>query len=117
MTFQNFEDIQAWQHSIELGAIIYATFSELKDFGFRNQICRAVVSVSNNIAEGFERRNNRAFKQVLRYALGSASEIRSMVYLGAKLKYIDKYQERELLERCVRQNKMIYGLIKVIAQK
>lgn len=35
MTFQNFEDIQAWQHSIELGAIIYATFSELKDFGIR----------------------------------------------------------------------------------
>ena len=55
MVIQKFEDIIAWQKAQDLAVEIYSTFRELNDFAFKDQICRAVVSISNNIAEGFDR--------------------------------------------------------------
>jgi len=60
----------------------------LKDFGFKDQICRASVSVMNNIAEGFERRSDAEFKRFLFIAKGSCGEVRSMLYLALELRYI-----------------------------
>jgi four helix bundle protein len=53
MKIQRFEDIIAWQKSQEFAVAIYRSFSEIKDFGFKDQIQRAAVSISNNVAEGF----------------------------------------------------------------
>ncbi|MFX0556421.1 four helix bundle protein [Maribacter sp. CXY002] len=53
MTIQRFEDLKVWQKSQDLAVLIYSHFRENKDFGFRDQITRASVSISNNIAEGF----------------------------------------------------------------
>ena len=55
MTIQKFEDIIAWQKAQDLSVDIYNIFREIRDYSFRDQICRASVSVSNNIAEGFDR--------------------------------------------------------------
>ncbi len=55
MTIRKFEDIIAWQKAQDFAEDIYKIFRNHKDFGFREQICRASVSVSNNIAEGFDR--------------------------------------------------------------
>ena len=55
MVIQKFEDIIAWQKAQDLSVEIFSIFSVLPKFGFRDQICRAVVSISNNIAEGFDR--------------------------------------------------------------
>ncbi len=65
MIIQKFEDIIAWQKAQDFAVNIYSNFKELKDFGFKDQICRAVVSVSNNIAEGFERNSDAEFKRFL----------------------------------------------------
>lgn len=54
MKIQKFEDIIAWQKAQELAVKIYAVFSKSKDYGFKDQICRSTVSVSNNIAERFD---------------------------------------------------------------
>lgn len=54
MAIQKFEDLIAWQQSQHLAVNIYSAFLGLKDFGFKDQVCRAVVSISNNIAEGFD---------------------------------------------------------------
>ena len=65
MKIERFEDIIAWQKAKELVLLIYRDFNHSKDFGFRDQIQRASVSVMNNIAEGFERKTNNELKQFL----------------------------------------------------
>lgn len=62
MAIERFEDIIAWQKAKELTVGIYQLFAESRDFGFKDQIQRASVSVMNNIAEGFERKSNNEFR-------------------------------------------------------
>ncbi len=75
MAIQKFEDIIAWQKGQDLAVLIYSHFKENKDWDFRNQICRASVSISNNIAEGFDRSSNADFKKFLFYSLASCSQV------------------------------------------
>ncbi|MDF2456717.1 MAG: hypothetical protein K0R51_2710 [Cytophagaceae bacterium] len=78
----------AWQKAQDLAVIIYSTFSPLKDYGFKDQITRAVISISNNIAEGFDRNSSADFNRFLYFALASCSEVRSMLCLAERLNYI-----------------------------
>ena len=86
MAIQKFEDIIAWQKAQDLAVDVYSEFPYLKDHGFRDQICR--VSVSNNIAEGFDRNSDADFARFLYFAIPSCSEVRSMLYLSGGLDYI-----------------------------
>ncbi len=92
MKFDRFEDMIVWQKSQQLAVCSVQNFSISKDFGFRDQIQRATVSISNNIAEGFERRSNKEFRQFLFIAKGSAGEVRNMLYFAKKLNYITEEQ-------------------------
>ena len=79
-TIEKFEDVLAWQKGREMTRIIYrlSRLGEFaKDFGLRGQIQRAAVSITSNIAEGFERGGNKEFVQFLSHAKGSAGEVRS----------------------------------------
>jgi four helix bundle protein len=114
MAIQKFEDIIAWQKAQEYAVDIYSTFKSSKDFSFRDQICRAVVSISNNIAEGFDRSSNADFSRFLYIAIGSCSEVKSMIYLAEKLNYITKKEQLILLEKGNEISKIIRGLIKAI---
>ena len=71
MGIEKFEDIIAWQKAKTLTVSIYKVFDDSKDYGFKDQIQRATVSVMNNIAEGFERKSNNEFKSFLYVAKGS----------------------------------------------
>jgi four helix bundle protein len=93
MKFNSFEDLQVWKDSRVFVHSIYQLTSEgkfNKDFGLRDQIQRAAVSIMNNIAEGFERNNNKEFVKFLGYSKGSAGEIRSMLYVALDLDYISR---------------------------
>lgn len=96
MTIQQFEDLVAWQKAQDLAVVIYAKFSNLKDFGFKDQICRAVVSVSNNIAEGFERNSDADFIRFLVIARSSCGEVKSILYLSQRLKFIDEEELQKI---------------------
>lgn len=87
MKIERFEDIESWKLAQELGFKIYKTLDEVKDYGYRDQICRAVVSISNNIAEWFERQSNNELRKFLYIAKWSVAEVRSMLYLWSKLGY------------------------------
>ena len=90
--FRRFEDIEAWQLGRELARCVYEATREgefARDFGLRDQIQRAAVSVTSNIAEGFERRSSAEFARFLLIARGSAGEVRSQLYLALDLGYID----------------------------
>ena len=93
MKVNSFEDLQVWQDSRILVKSIYQLTSDgkfSKDFGLREQIQRASVSIMNNIAEGFERNNNKEYIKFLGYSKGSAGEVRSMLYVATDLGYISQ---------------------------
>ncbi|MGB3543823.1 four helix bundle protein [Rubrivirga sp.] len=89
--FKRFEDIEAWQIARELNLEVYrATRSGAfsRDFGLRDQIRRASISVSSNIAEGFARRTPKDFARFLTIARASAAEVCSQLYLALDLEYV-----------------------------
>ena len=89
MAVKRFEELIAWQKGQDLSVVIYSTFKRLKDYNFKDQICRASVSVSNNIAEGFDRNTNPEFIRFLYIAKASCSEVKSILYLASRLSYIE----------------------------
>lgn len=88
MTYERFEQLPVWQAAIDLAAAVYA-LTEMPPFrgrsSLRDQIERAAVSVSNNIAEGFERGSKQELLTFLYIARGSAGEVRSMLCLLEKI--------------------------------
>ena len=110
-----FEDLDAWKVAREQANLIYKFGRESgfsKDYGFKDQIQRAAVSVMNNIAEGFERGSNKDFAKFLFIARGSVGEVRSMLYLALDQKYITEGQFKEAYNLCVRDSQLCWGLIK-----
>jgi four helix bundle protein len=91
--FKRFEDIKAWQKARELTRLVYQATVDgrfAKDYGLRDQIQRASVSIMANIAEGLGRRSDREFANFLNIARGSASEVQSHLYGALDLGYIDE---------------------------
>ena len=111
MRFQKFEDIIAWQKGQDLAIFTYKLFSNNRDFSFKDQICRASVSVSNNIAEGFDRGSNKEFQRFLYISRASASEVKSMFYLAKKLEYINENDFNIGISLSSEIGKIINGLI------
>lgn len=98
MKVKTFEDLQVLQDARTFVKSIYELTSLenfRKDYGLKDQIQRAAVSIMNNIAEGFETDNNKEFRNFLGYAKGSAGEVRSMLFVAIDLNYIskDKFDE------------------------
>lgn len=114
MAVLKFEEWLVWQNSQDLAVAIYTPFKEHQDFSFRDQIKRAAVSISNNIAEGFDRNSNSDFKRFLYFSLSSNSEVRSMLYLSFRLNYINENKANSLIENTNKISKMLRGLIKPI---
>lgn len=97
-----------------LSVEIYKHFENSKDYGFRDQIQRASVSVMNNIAEGFERKSNKEFRFFLFVAKGSCGEVRSMRIIAQELNKINKDQAQTLHVLAEEISRMISGLIKTL---
>ena len=94
-TITRFEDIEAWQTAHELTRLIYEFTDEGKfarDFGLKDQIRRASVSIMSNIAEGFESQTQIQFIRYLGIAKASAGEVRSQLYISRDLNYVTEEQ-------------------------
>jgi four helix bundle protein len=105
MKVKLFEDLQVWQDARIFVKSIYELTSLdnfKKDYGLKDQIQRAAVSIMNNISEGFERDNNKEFRNFLTYAKGSAGEVRSMLYVALDLSYINKKEFETNYEKAVK---------------
>lgn len=112
MAVKKFEDLLVWQKSQDFAVLIYANFKDSKDYSFKDQISRASVSISNNIAEGFDRKTNPDFIRFLYFAISSNSEVRSMLYLSERLRYLQPELMKELVEKSNEVSRMLHGLIK-----
>ncbi len=113
-TFKKFEEIAVWQKSRELAKRIYtisnqASFS--RDFGLRDQIRRAGISVVSNIAEGFDRSGTGEFVQFLSMAKGSTGEIKAQLYIALDLGYINKDVFQDVFSLVAETGRMLGGFI------
>lgn len=112
MTIEKFEDILAWQKARELNLELNKSFSDQKNYTFKDQILRAGLSISNNIAEGFERSGDKELKYFLHVARGSNAEVRSMLYTALDMEYIDETRFQEFMSLSVAVGKLLTGFIK-----
>ena len=116
-TIRRFEDIESWQKARELVKAIYTAtrngdFS--KDFGLRDQIQRAAVSIMSNISEGYERDGKREFIQFLSIAKASAGEVKSQLYVALDNDYLSEAEFSKLSELADGTARLIGGLIKYL---
>ena len=107
-----FENLDVWKRSTRLSADIYKYFSPCRDYGFKDQITRAGLSIACNIAEGFERESTRECINFLSYAKDSCAELRTQIHIGLEIDYIEKEIAVRWLNESVEISRMIGGLIK-----
>jgi four helix bundle protein len=113
-TFKKFEEIEAWQKARQLTRRIYAVSGSgdfAKDFGLKDQIRRASVSVMSNIAEGHDRSGTGEFVHFLATAKGSAAEVKSQLYVALDQEYIDENSFAETFGLATETANMIGGLM------
>lgn len=113
--YNSFEDLPVWQYARELGALVCRATAERepgKENGLRDQIQKTAISVSSNIAGGFERGSKRDFIQFLQDAKSSCGELRSQLYIAKDLGYLDKENYETLIAFASNTSKQISGFIK-----
>ena len=114
MPIKNFEDLEIWQIARRLTQEVYTLVQTPKlsrDYGLRDQMQRAAVSIMSNIAEGFERGGNQEFVQFLYIAKASCGELRSQLYVALDQKYIDPQVANEMTMALKRLSAMIKHLV------
>ncbi|HYG09366.1 MAG TPA: four helix bundle protein [Pyrinomonadaceae bacterium] len=111
---ERFEEFEAWQRSRELTKLIYQLSGSGdfgRDFGLKDQIRRAAVSIPSNIAEGFERDGDKEFVQFLSVAKGSCGEVRTQLYIALDQHYLTKSQFDSVSAQLIELSRMLSGLI------
>ena len=119
MKIEHFEDIRAWQEARILTNKIYQiSRSHLRvDYGLKDQIQRASVSVMANISEGFDSQSKAEFVKFLVYAKRSASEVQSHLYVALDQDYLPIDDYKELYQHCVYVKNLIGGFIRYLHGK
>ena len=116
--FKTFEEINAWQNARVLVRDVYAVTRSGdfgKDYGLKDQVQRAAISICSNIAEGFERRGNKEFIKFLWIAKGSAAEVCSQLHNARDIGYITDEQFKSLYDSAKQIGGMIFNLITVLS--
>ncbi len=114
MKIERFEDIESWKEARLLVKEVYQALVHCRDHGFTGQIQRAAISVMSNIAEGFDRGSNREFIQFLVISRGSVSEVRSLLYAGSDIGYLDEPSLHKLLSRCNKITNLLDGFLRFL---
>ncbi len=91
---------------------VYGCFKNCRDYGFKDQIQRASISIMNNIAEGYARRSDKSFRNFLLIAKGSAAEVESMLIIAVDLGYISPEKQQLLLGQVDDASRLLAGFIK-----
>jgi four helix bundle protein len=112
-----FENLEVWREAIELAAAVYEAFRDCRDREFRSQIQAAAASISNNIAEGYERDSHTEFIRFLFIAKGSCGEVRSQAHLAKRVGLLEKDCAVVLVNDAKRLSKRIMRFIQVRREK
>jgi len=104
-------NLEVWKRGCRLAVKTYQVISKCTDFGFKDQMTRAAVSIPSNIAEGFERNSKKDFSNYLRIARGSCAELRTQIYIGRDIDLIDEDLAQQMINEALEISKMLQGLI------
>ena len=113
---RSFEGLRVWQQSRAFVNSIYDIMEDVRDYGFRDQIQRAAVSIMNNIAEGSESGSDAKYVNFLQISRGSCSEVRSMLYLCFDRKMINQETFDKLKSEATSISNQIFRLIESISR-
>jgi four helix bundle protein len=119
-TVERFEDLDVWQNARELTNHVYEQTGKgpfSKDFGLRDQIQRAAVSVMSNIAEGFESRTQNVFIDYLGHARGSAGGVRAQLYVALDQGYISKSEFETAYKLVETVSRQLFRLIEYLKSR
>lgn len=119
-TIKRFEELDAWQTAQNLANLVYDLSDDdpfSSDFGLRDQIRRASVSVMSNIAEGFNSRTQKVFIDLLSRARGSAAEVQSQLYLARDRDYLSEEEFDEAYNLADTVSRQIHGLIRYLKSR
>ncbi|GED23446.1 four helix bundle protein [Halomonas halmophila] len=108
----DFEQLDVWKRSARLSAELYRHFADSRDFGFKDQITRSGLSVPSNIAEGMARLTIRDRTKFLYIAKGSCAELRTQVYIGMEIGYIEREKGNLWVVETKNIAAMLTGLIR-----
>ncbi|TWU33758.1 four helix bundle protein [Novipirellula artificiosorum] len=110
MSWKSFEDLEIWKRGCKLAVVVYESLSDSRDYGLRDQMQRAAVSIPSNIAEGSER-SSKDFVRFLKYSIGSAAELRTQAYIASRLNLIDLPTSNTIVDETKQLARMIQSLI------
>ncbi len=113
MAFHSFEELEVWKRACQLAVRVYELLRECREYGLRDQMQRASVSIASNIAEGCER-GGKDFSRMLRIAQGSAAELRTQMYIAAKLNLLTSDSLNTLIQDVKTISKMLTALRRTI---
>ena len=105
---------KVWQRSTSLSILIYKELSNCRDYGFKDQITRSGLSIPSNIAEGFGRVSDKEKHNFLNYARGSCAELRTQLYIGSEIGYIDQSLSKKWIAETDEISAMLSGLMKYL---
>lgn len=115
-----FKDLQTWQSAYKLAIKVYKTtvhFPDSEQFGLVNQLRRASVSISSNIAEGFSRQGSKEKIQFYHPAKSSLTEVESQILIAKGVGYISQNIQNQLTESIVETGRLLTALVKSAPQK
>lgn len=112
MAYVSYENLEVWQKSVDLSVRIYELLRDCRDYGFKDQICRAAVSIPSNIAEGMERDSKKETIHFLHIAKGSCAEVRTQLCIAARIAYMDESAFVQIKTHAESISRMLHGLIK-----
>jgi four helix bundle protein len=117
---KSFTDLNAWKEGHKLVLMVYEItkkFPKEELFRLVSQLCRAVVSITSNIAEGFSRNSTKEKAQFYAMALGSLTEVQNQILIARDLHYISKENFNSVANQSVIVSKLLRGLMKTVPDK
>jgi four helix bundle protein len=106
----SFEDLEVWKKSCSLSVRLYVLLRSCRDYGMKDQMLRASISIPSNIAEGSERKSIPDFKRFINIAQGSAAELRTQIYIARQVDIFSDKEAEELVQELKSISKMLQAL-------
>jgi four helix bundle protein len=116
-TVKDFESLEIWKMARAIVNLIYSDFRDCRDYGYKDQITRAGISIMNNISEGFCRTTDAEFRQFLNISKGSSGEVKNMYYIAEDQSYVDSeisIDRRNKIQRLINSTSKLMKYLKTI---
>jgi len=111
MAYRSFEDLEVWKIACRISIQVYTILKTCRDYGMKDQMTRASVSIASNIAEGSERDSSKEFVRFLNIAKGSSAELRTQLYIAGEVGIIPVSVQEKLIEELTVLSRKLHKLI------